>query len=93
MVSIRNKIIQVVEKLRTDECWNIFYKMTLKYVEIIDCIQYLSASNVTRKRSRHNQKEIQNYFQIDEINTYDSADYITAIYNNNNVRVKVYWNE
>ena len=92
IVSICNKTIQVLEKSRTDEYWNIFCKMTFKYMEIIDCVQCPCASNVTRRRSRHNYREIQNYFQIDRINTYDSADHIRAIYNNNNARVKVYCN-
>ena len=92
MVSMCNKTMQALEKSRTDEHWNAFYKITLKHVEIIDCVQCPSASNVTRRRPRRNCREIQNYFQIDGIDTCNSVDHIRAIYNNNNVRVKVYCN-
>ena len=65
LIEVSKQTLSVLTSSRTDEHWDLFYKMVLKHTSIIECVQEPTNENVTRRRNRHNCRNIENNFMVD----------------------------
>ena len=83
------KCIETLESSRTDNYWDMFYKLCHMYGTKYDSVDMENMDFSPRRRQRHNYKELHNYFQLEGLEIDETEPYLRAIKNNVNVLVTI----
>ena len=89
LMEITNRTVKIIEQSRIDTYWEIFFRMLLKYCNLMSFLEKPISYNTPRRRLRLDYKEVQNYFQLDWVEKCNKANYLRSIYNGKNTKVKV----